>query len=118
MASPQRLKATIRTTRVSPGQITSHASNVMKLRDAESIDPKSGWGGRAPNPRKLRVAYASWAVDMLSAVRTIRGARMLGMMWRATIRGALIEAIRAASTYAVPSTVSVETRATLANRGT
>ena len=45
----------------------------MKFRAAESIDPKSAWGGRAPNPRKLNVAYANCAVDMLSAVMTISG---------------------------------------------
>ena len=90
----------------------------MKFLDAASIDPKSAWGGRAPKPRKLSVAYASCAVDMHRAVITMRDARMFGMTCLVTIRGGLSEAIRAASMYALPSTVSVETRAILAKRGT
>ena len=81
-----------------PGKTETHHCWISE-RPSETMAPHSGAGGTTPRPRKPRPAKVISALPTSRVTSVVRGPRVLGMIWRSTMRDGLKPMTRAASTY-------------------
>ncbi len=94
-----------------PGNITSHHSpEKRKLLPLLIIVPSEGEVGGTPTPRKDSVASVMMACATLIVAMTSTGPSTLGSTWRIMIRQGFTPMTRAACTYSLPCSTSVEPR--------
>ena len=89
----------------------------MNERPVASIDPHSGVGGLAPNPRNESPAVSTIMNPTVSVAMTMIGERIFGRTWRARRRTDPAPMARAASTKYSSLTCSTAPRTTRANCG-
>jgi hypothetical protein len=82
---------------ISPGKTVIQGASKRKERPELMIEPQLGKGGCIPSPKKLSVASTIMAFGTSSVVKTTKGAREFGKMWRNIILRSEYPRILAAS---------------------
>src|SRR5690606_28611888 len=109
--SPSRLTDMHSSTSARPGDITSHHSpEKRKVLPLLIIVPSEGEGGGTPTPREGSGGTGMMACATLIVAMTSTGPSTLGSTWRIMIRQGFTPMTRAACTYSLPCSTSVEPR--------
>ena len=84
-ASPNELKQITEIKRISPGKIRYHGANCKFFLASLIMEPSSGIGAAAPNPKKDSVDIFKIMVPISWTLVTIMGDIMLGKIYLTTI---------------------------------
>src|SRR5215471_9160104 len=117
-ASPTRLNASTETNRNALGNSTSSGVAEMLCWPWKIMFPQLGWGRATPRPRKLSAPSMTMIAPMLSRPNVISCGRMLGAMWRSSMRHVRVPHSLAAVMNVSSRSRSVAARALRAKMGT
>jgi hypothetical protein len=96
--SPSKLKAKTEIRIASPAKTDIQGAIAKKSTPTRTMFPKVGVGGGTPTPKKLKLASSLIAVPIQRVLITRVSPKMLGKIWRMTMRKSLAPIDFAAAT--------------------